>query len=306
MDQDIIVQKENPTSDEIWKILRETSQMMREAEEKHQAEYERRQQEYAEYERKIREAEERREADYQRREAGYQRREADYKRREEERERKLREEERRREEEDKRREADYQRRQAEFERDDAAYKERAAKADRQMEELRQQMKETDEKMRKMEYKYTSQMGHVVEGLMEPSAMALFQQSGFDISKCWKNMKGKRKDMGKEMEVDLFLFDTTDAVAVEVKTNCCKDDVEHFLKQMEKFSDVFPNFAGVNVYLAIAAINFDYEADKYAAERGLFVIHVREDVFSLDPAKKEDMTYFYKGKCHVKGVTCEKC
>lgn len=306
MEQDIIVQKENPTSDEIWKILRETSQMMREAEEKHQAEYERRQQEYAEYERKIREAEERREADYQRREAGYQRREADYKRREEERERKLREEERRREEEDRRREADYQRRQAEFERDDAAYKERAAKADRQMEELRQQMKETDEKMRKMEYKYTSQMGHVVEGLMEPSAMALFQQSGFDISKCWKNMKGKRKDMGKEMEVDLFLFDTTDAVAVEVKTNCCKDDVEHFLKQMEKFSDVFPNFAGVNVYLAIAAINFDYEADKYAAERGLFVIHVREDVFSLDPAKKEDMTYFYKGKCHVKGVTCEKC
>lgn len=299
MEQDIIVQKENPTSDEIWKILRETSQMMREAEEKHQAEYERRQQEYAEYERKIREAEERREA-------GYQRREADYKRREEERERKLREAERRREEEDRRREADYQRRQAEFERDDAAYKERAAKADRQMEELRQQMKETDEKMRKMEYKYTSQMGHVVEGLMEPSAMALFQQSGFDISKCWKNMKGKRKDLGKEMEVDLFLFDTTDAVAVEVKTNCCKDDVEHFLKQMEKFSDVFPNFAGVNVYLAIAAINFDYEADKYAAERGLFVIHVREDVFSLDPAKKEDMTYFYKGKCHVKGVTCEKC
>ena len=292
MEQDIIVQKENPTSDEIWKILRETSQMMREAEEKHQAEYKRRQQEYAEYERKIREAEERREADY--------------KRREEERERKLREEERRREEEDRRREADYQRRQAEFERDGAAYKERAAKADRQMEELRQQMKETDEKMRKMEYKYTSQMGHVVEGLMEPSAMALFQQSGFDISKCWKNMKGKRKDLGKEMEVDLFLFDTTDAVAVEVKTNCCKDDVEHFLKQMEKFSDVFPNFAGVNVYLAIAAINFDYEADKYAAERGLFVIHVREDVFSLDPAKKEDMTYFYKGKCHVKGVTCEKC
>lgn len=42
MEQDIIVQKENPTSDEIWKILRETSQMMREAEEKHQAEYERR------------------------------------------------------------------------------------------------------------------------------------------------------------------------------------------------------------------------------------------------------------------------
>ncbi len=199
------------------------------------------------------------------------------------------------------RQAEYDKRQAEYqaahEKSRAEYEVRQAKAEKQMEELRQQMKETDRKLKEEATRYSSLTGHVVEGLMEPSALALFQQAGFDISKCWKNMKGKRKELNIGMEVDLFLHDTTDAVAVEVKTNCTKGDVDYFLKQMEKFGDVFQSYADTNVYLAMAAINYDYEADKYAAEKGMFVIRVCEDAFSLDPAKKEDMAYFYKGKCH---------
>ena len=192
-------------------------------------------------------------------------------------------------------------RQADYEKRQAEYEQRQAKAEKQMEELRLQMKETDRKLKEEATRYASLTGHVVEGLMEPSAMALFQQVGFDISKCWKNMKGKRKDLNIGMEVDLFLHDTTDAVAVEVKTNCTKGDVDYFLKQMEKFADIFQKYADTNVYLAMAAINYDHEADKYAAEKGMFVIRVCENVFSLDPAQKEDMTYFYQGECHEGAV-----
>ena len=161
------------------------------------------------------------------------------------------------------------------------------------------MKETDRKFKELATKYSSQTGHIVEGLMEPSALRLFQQSGFDIDKCWKEMKGKRKSSGNAMEVDLFLHDTTDAVAVEVKTNCTEADVDRFLAQMEKFGDVFPEFAHVNVYVAIAAINYNRGADKYAAQKGLFVIRVSDDAFSLDPAERSDMTYFYKGEKYEK-------
>lgn len=195
-------------------------------------------------------------------------------------------------EEEKRRKAEYERYRAEA---DRRAEISAAKAEKQMEELRQQMKETDRKFKELSTKYTSQIGHVVEGLMEPSALALFQQSGFDICKCWKGMKGKRKDLGLQMEVDLFLHDTTEAVAVEVKTNCLKEDVDHFIKQMGKFADIFPEYADVNVYLAMAAINYDRESDKYAAENGVFVIRVSDDAFSLDPAIKENMTYYCQGK-----------
>lgn len=113
------------------------------------------------------------------------------------------------------------------------------------------------------------------------------------------MKGKRKSSGNAMEVDLFLHDTTDAVAVEVKTNCTEADVDRFLAQMEKFGDVFPEFAHVNVYVAMAAINYNRGADKYAAQKGLFVIRVSDDAFSLDPAERSDMTYFYKGEKYEK-------
>ena len=265
MMQDTTEQKESSPWDEIRECLRETSRMMHESEKQ-------RQKERAEY-KKLRQKER-----------------AEYK--------KQRQKERA---EDKKRQAEYekqrQKEHAEYEKRHAEYERQQEKAEKQMAELRLQMKETDRKLKEEATRYASLTGHVVEGLMEPSAMALFQQAGFDISKCWKNMRGKRKDLNIGMEVDLFLHDTSDAVAVEVKTNCSKGDVDYFLMQMGKFADVFQQYADTNVFLAMAAINYDHEADKYAAEKGMFVIRVCEDAFSLDPAQKENMTYFYQGECH---------
>lgn len=216
-------------------------------------------------------------------------------------ERKQREEERKqREEEHKRREEELQRReeeriarqeerQREREVQEEKYRKTKAEEDRKLQE---QMKETDRKFKELATRFTSQSGHIVEGLMEPSALRLFQQYGFDITKCWKEMKGHNKTLDRKMEVDLFYYDTTDAIAVEVKINCTKADIDHFLSQMEHFKEIFWRFADVNVYVAIAAINFDRDADRYAAEKGLFVIRVADyDLFSLDPADKEKMRKF---------------
>ena len=259
MEQNKIEKEEIPSWNQIKEVMYLTAQTIRQMEELHQADYEKRQ------------------ANYEKRQAEY----AEY--------------ERKSLEAEARRQAEYEKSQAAFERSKEEYDKRTVLAQEQMEELRQQMKETRAHFKELSTKYSSQIGHVVEGLMEPSALALFQQSGFDICKCWKGMKGKRKELGLKMEIDLFLHDTTEAVAVEVKTNCLKDDVDHFLKQMEKFSDVFPEYADVNVYLAMAAINYDRDSDKYAAEKGLFVIRVSDDAFTLDPAKKEDMTYYCMGE-----------
>lgn len=154
------------------------------------------------------------------------------------------------------------------------------------------MKETDRKMKELNSQFISQSGHIVEGLMEPAALNLFKAAGFDIVRCWKEMKGTSKTTGKKMEVDLFYHDTTEAVAVEVKINCTKQKVDHFIEQMTHFKEIFDQFADVKVYAAIAALNFERGADKYAAEKGLFVIRVSDnDVFTLDAAKKEDRMYF---------------
>ncbi|MCQ2283879.1 MAG: hypothetical protein MJZ57_03130 [Bacteroidales bacterium] len=232
-----------------------------------------------EEERKQREEEhKRREEELQRREEERQRREEELQRREEELQR--REEERIARQEERQREREVQ---------EEKYRKTKAEEDRKLQE---QMKETDRKFKELATRFTSQSGHIVEGLMEPSALRLFQQYGFDITKCWKEMKGHNKTLDRKMEVDLFYYDTTDAIAVEVKINCTKADIDHFLSQMEHFKEIFWRFADVNVYVAIAAINFDRDADRYAAEKGLFVIRVADyDLFSLDPADKEKMRKF---------------
>lgn len=147
-------------------------------------------------------------------------------------------------------------------------------------------RELNKKIRELDTRFLSQSGHIVEGLMEPSAMKIFKKSGFDIDKCWKEMKGKNKAINREMEVDLFYHDTTESVAVEVKIKCNKSDIDHFIEQMGYFKQIFPEFAKSKVYLAIAAVNYDRGADKYAAQRGLFIIRVNDDNFTLDPADKK--------------------
>ena len=252
------------------------------------------------YKENCQEEEDRRRAEEDRR------RSEEEERRQKEEERRRAEEDRRRAEEEERRQKEEERRQKEIERVRMEMDRRKEESDKLMEEVKKQIKEAGleikeagRKIKELSTKYSSQIGHVVEGLMEPSALALFQQAGFDIIQCWKNMKCHRKNLNKGMEIDLFLHDTVEAVAVEVKTNCKRDDVDYFVKKMEDFDVLFPLYAGVNVYMAVAAINFDYGADKYAAEKGLFVIRVNEDDFVLDSAKKEDMTYYNKGKKYEK-------
>ena len=52
------------------------------------------------------------------------------------------------------------------------------------EEYERESKKTDKIIRKMSENFISQSGHIVEGLMEPCAMKIFQDYGFDLDKCW--------------------------------------------------------------------------------------------------------------------------
>ena len=105
------------------------------------------------------------------------------------------------------------------------------------------------------------------------------------------MEGKDKKTGRKMEIDIFLHDTMDSVAVEVKILCTKKKIVHFLEQMRMFKQIFTRFADNKIYVAVAAINFDREAVEYVMEMGVFLIHCKNDVFTLEPASKEKMLFF---------------
>ena len=158
--------------------------------------------------------------------------------------------------------------------------------------IREQMRETDIRIREMTEQFTSTTGHISEGLMEPASVRIFKEAGYDIDRYYRNLKKKNKNNQTEMEVDLLMLNETLAIAVEIKTDCRKKDIDHFLRQMPNFKKLFPEYRDKEVLAAVAALNYDRDAAEYAHEQGLLVIRTADgDNFSLDPSDHKSLKRF---------------
>ena len=163
---------------------------------------------------------------------------------------------------------------------------------RQIEETDRQMKETDRKIKELSTRFSSTTGHIIEGLMSSSAIKMYEDKGFKINSLCKNYKRKNKQLNLEMEQDVVLFTETQVIVEEVKASCDKKDVEKFFHNMEKFKMLYDEYADKEVFGAVAAVNYEDDADTYARNLGLFVVRVSSDeIFSLDPFKMEELKRF---------------
>lgn len=154
---------------------------------------------------------------------------------------------------------------------------------RQIKETDRQMKETDKKYRQLADQFTSTTGHITEGILAPSAIRMFKDAGFAIDRCIANLKKSDHHNQAGIEVDLLLIDTTQAIAVEVKTDCRKKDVDRFLEKMPEFKKFCPEYNDKEVFVAMAALKYDRDAMHYAKENGLLVISTADgDLFTLEP------------------------
>ena len=112
---------------------------------------------------------------------------------------------------------------------------------------------------------------------------MYEDKGFVVDSLCKNFKRKVKSLNLEMELDVVLFNDTQVIVEEVKSSCDKKDVDKFVRNMGNFKLLFPEYGDKEVFGAIATVNNEGEADKYAHEQGLFVVRVSSDeIFSLDP------------------------
>ena len=153
------------------------------------------------------------------------------------------------------------------------------------------MDKADKKLRNLNDQFVSQTGHILEGLTRRSALRALQKAGFKVNQSFKELTGSDSELGLNMEIDLLYVDTTEAIAVEVKTQCTKSKINHFLKQMRHFKRLYPRFADLEVYVAIAALNYAKDSEFYAREKGLIVIQANDDIFTIDPVEKEKLLKF---------------
>jgi len=157
-----------------------------------------------------------------------------------------------------------------------------------------QMKETDRKIKEISTRFNSTIGNIMEGLMSPSSLKMFQKAGFHINRCLRNVKRKNKEPLLAMELDALMVGDTEIIALEVKSSCDRQDIDKFLFHMERFRTLFPEYDKMNlkVYVAIASLNYENEADLYAQKQGLFVIRVsEEEIFTLEPFDNQNLRIF---------------
>ena len=151
--------------------------------------------------------------------------------------------------------------------------------DRLMKDTDRQMKDTDEKIKALSGLFTSQWGKLVEALMRPGTVKLFQERGLLVNQMTERRTG-RDSQGEKIEVDMTLVNGNTIVVIEVKTTLKVEDVLWHLDKLGRFKEAFKEYAGWNVQGGLAAMHFDEESDRYAFRKGLWVLRCEDGITGI--------------------------
>jgi hypothetical protein len=79
-----------------------------------------------------------------------------------------------------------------------------------------------------------------------------------------------------IEIDILVENTSEVVAIAVKSHLEVRDVKRFLLTLERFKKAFPKHKNDKLYGAVAGIKIDERVNEYAIQEGLFLIQPAGD------------------------------
>jgi hypothetical protein len=130
----------------------------------------------------------------------------------------------------------------------------------------------------------NKFGEDAEYTLVPGLPEKFRQFGFDFGAMSRNKKINNDKYNLHAEVDAFLENGTQAMAVEVKAKLQKADVDGHVKRMEKLREYADLYGDKREFFgALAATVVHGKARDYALEKGFYVIEPSgEDVKVTKP------------------------
>lgn len=161
-----------------------------------------------------------------------------------------------------------------FKETDAKFKETQQELEQRFKETDAQIEKTNRQLGRLEGLFGMQWGRMMEALVQPSAIHLFQERGIQVQYVYQRVKSQLN--GRSMELDLLLENGDEIVVIEVKSTLRVDDVKEFLTDLTELFEFFPKYRAYKVYAGVAGLDIVQEADKYAARQGLFVLHIVGD------------------------------
>ncbi|BAQ64054.1 hypothetical protein [Geminocystis sp. NIES-3709] len=148
-------------------------------------------------------------------------------------------------------------------------------------ETDQQFKETDRRIREVNKQIGDlggKWGRFVENMVVPVCETLFLNRGIPVHQV--SQRVKKRFNGAILEIDVLVTNEDHVLVVEVKSSLGVDDVKDLIHDLGKFRQFFPEYAPKQLYGAVAGIEIEDGADKYAYRQGLFVLAQAGEAVSI--------------------------
>ena len=161
---------------------------------------------------------------------------------------------------------------------DRLLREQSQETDRR---IREQSQETDRRIREVNKQIGDlggKWGRFVENMVAPACETLFLKRGIPVHQVSQRMK-KRLN-GQTLEIDVLVTNENHVLVVEVKSSLGVNDVKDLMDDLNQFREFFPEYAQKQLYGAVAGIEIEEGADKYAYRQGLFVLAQAGEAVSI--------------------------
>ena len=151
-------------------------------------------------------------------------------------------------------------------------------ADKQMKDLRdsqaeasRQIKELRQSIREANGNFDNKWGQFLENLVKGDLLKLLQERHIKVKTVYPRVPARREDGTTETDIDLMAVNGDEVVALEIKNDLKKKNVDKHLNILKNFKTYFQDHQGKIIYGGIAYLSCKDDSADYAREKGLFVI-----------------------------------
>ncbi len=122
------------------------------------------------------------------------------------------------------------------------------------------------------------MSSIIDFEVLPACEISFPKRGIEIQQSWQNLFREEGDV--YLSVNLFLSNDSQMVVVSAQKTIQTVHIEELIENLTCFRSFFPQYHHKQLYGAIAGIDIENGADKYAYRQGLFVLAQSGDTVTI--------------------------
>ena len=154
------------------------------------------------------------------------------------------------------------------------------KTEESFQRLQEAQKKTEETLNKTRGDFTCKWGDFMESLIQGDLQKLLRERGIAVEKILRKVSVGRSDKTVAMEFDLVAVNGKEVVVVEVKTTLTGEKIDKFIKRLENFRAIFPEYKERKIYGCVAYLGEHKESARESEENGLFVIKALEGASNI--------------------------